>query len=65
MRIEFYNIFNHTNFANPTGDVASGNFGRIRGIRANTVSRQIQLGASSVLYAPGNGSPLVPELDPM
>jgi hypothetical protein len=48
MRIEFYNIFNHTNFANPSGNVASGNFGRITAIRANTASRQIQLGAKFI-----------------
>jgi len=23
LRIEFYNIFNHTNFANPVGDIGS------------------------------------------
>lgn len=45
LRIEFYNIFNHTNFANPSGNVASVNFGRISAIRSFTNSRQIQLGA--------------------
>jgi hypothetical protein len=51
LRIEFYNIFNHTNFANPNGDVAniaSGTFGRISAIRANTNSRQIQLAAKFI-----------------
>jgi hypothetical protein len=28
-RTEFYNLFNHTNFANPTGNQSSGNFGKI------------------------------------
>ncbi|MHB8485882.1 MAG: outer membrane beta-barrel protein [Candidatus Acidiferrales bacterium] len=29
MRMEFYNMFNHTQFNNPTGNIRSGNFGRI------------------------------------
>lgn len=45
MRLEAFNLFNHTNFANPSGNVASGNFGRISAIRANTNSRLVQLGA--------------------
>jgi Carboxypeptidase regulatory-like domain len=45
MRIDFFNIFNHTNFANPSGNVASSRFGRIIGIRNFTNSRLIQLGA--------------------
>lgn len=45
LRIEFYNIMNHTNFANPVGDFGSTRFGQITGIRANTASRQIQLAA--------------------
>jgi len=45
LRFEAYNVLNHTNFANPVGDVASSNFGRISAIRAFTNSRQIQLGA--------------------
>ncbi|HEY1482702.1 MAG TPA: hypothetical protein VGF19_08275, partial [Candidatus Acidoferrum sp.] len=48
LRIEFYNLFNHTNFANPVGDVASSRFGEIRGIRSFTNSRLIQLGAKFV-----------------
>jgi hypothetical protein len=48
LRIEFYNIFNHTNFANPAGNVNSGNFGRILGIRSFTNSRQIQLAAKFI-----------------
>jgi hypothetical protein len=48
MRIEFYNIFNHTNFALPSGNVNSGNFGRITAIRNFTNSRLIQLGAKFV-----------------
>jgi hypothetical protein len=45
LRFEAYNVLNHTNFANPVGDVASGNFGRISSIRNFTNSRQIQLAA--------------------
>jgi hypothetical protein len=36
-------LSNHINFANPVGDVASGNFGRVTAIRGN--SRLLQLGA--------------------
>ena len=28
-RSEFFNVFNHTNFGNPTTTVGSGNYGRI------------------------------------
>ncbi len=45
LRFEAYNVFNHTNFANPVGSVSSGNFGRISALRSFTNSRQIQLGA--------------------
>jgi len=45
LRIDFFNIFNHTNFANPSGNVASSRFGRIIAIRNFTNSRLIQLGA--------------------
>jgi carboxypeptidase family protein len=45
LRIDFFNIFNHTNFANPSGNRNSSNFGRILSIRNVTNSRLIQLGA--------------------
>lgn len=45
VRIDFFNIFNHTNFANPIGDVADPRFGRSVAIRSFTNSRLIQLGA--------------------
>jgi hypothetical protein len=48
LRGEFYNLFNHTNFANPTGDVALGTFGQVGGIRAFTNARFIQLAAKFV-----------------
>ena len=45
LRIDFFNIFNHTNFANPSGNRNSVNFGRVLAIRNFTNSRLIQLGA--------------------
>ena len=45
MRLEAYSAFNHTNFANPNGNVDSTNFGRITAIRSFTNSRLVQLGA--------------------
>jgi hypothetical protein len=48
MRIDFFNIFNHTNFANPNGNFGSSRFGRIIAIRNFTNSRLIQLGADFV-----------------
>lgn len=49
MRLEAFNVFNHANFANPTGDVASPTFGQILSLRpyvvTNEPSRLIQLGA--------------------
>ena len=56
LRFEFFNVLNHTNFANPTRNMSSANFGRITqtvgtatatftGTTAGAVggSRQIQL----------------------
>jgi len=48
LRLEGYNLFNHVNFANPVGDVSSGNFGRITGIRLNSNSRLVQLGVKFI-----------------
>jgi Carboxypeptidase regulatory-like domain len=45
LRLEVYNVFNHTNFANPNGNVNSGNFGRISAIRSFTNPREAQLAA--------------------
>ena len=45
LRLEAYNLFNHTNFGQPSGNVASGNFGRVTAIRSFTNSRLVQLGA--------------------
>ena len=54
--IDFFNIFNHTNFGNPgapgTGtegnDVGAGTFGQIQAIRTGTNSRLIQLGGKFI-----------------
>jgi len=43
LRIDFFNLLNHTNFANPNGNRNSGNFGRITNIRGN--ARIMQLSA--------------------
>lgn len=42
LRLEGYNVFNHTQFLNPNGNIASGNFGRIT--TANP-GRRVQIGA--------------------
>lgn len=46
LRVEMFNLLNHTNFANPTADFASSNFGRITAITGN--SRLVQLGAKFI-----------------
>ena len=47
MRLEVFNLFNHANFANPNGDVASPLFGQITSLRpyvvTNEPSRLVQL----------------------
>jgi Carboxypeptidase regulatory-like domain/TonB dependent receptor-like, beta-barrel len=42
VRGDFFNIFNHTNFQNPTSNIQSGAFGRILG---SNFAREIQLAA--------------------
>ncbi|MGH9601866.1 MAG: hypothetical protein ACRD24_05700, partial [Terriglobales bacterium] len=42
LRFEMYNVFNHTQFSLPSGNIASSNFGRIT---AAAPGRLIQLGA--------------------
>ena len=32
-RAELFNVFNHAQFMNPTGNLSSGNFGRVTGAR--------------------------------
>ncbi len=47
--IDFFNLFNHTNFGQPGNDFGTGStFGKIQGIRFGTNSRLIQLGAKFV-----------------
>jgi hypothetical protein len=41
--IEAFNVFNHAQFSNPTGNIASGNFGRI--LSTQVLSRIVQLRA--------------------
>jgi hypothetical protein len=48
LRLEAFNLFNHTNFANPSGSFTSSNFGRITAIRTGTNSRLVQLGAKFI-----------------
>lgn len=48
LRVEAFNLLNHTNFANPTGSITSGNFGRVTAIRNFTNSRLVQLGAKFI-----------------
>jgi len=48
LRVEAFNLLNHTNFANPSGSVTSSNFGRITAIRSFTNSRLVQLGAKFI-----------------
>jgi len=45
LQMDTFNIFNHTNFGQPNGNVASGSFARITGVARNTNSRIVQLGA--------------------
>jgi hypothetical protein len=46
--IDFFNLFNHTNFGQPVADISAGTFGEIQGIRSFTNSRLIQLGGKFV-----------------
>jgi hypothetical protein len=55
LRLEAYNVFNHANFANPDGDVASATFGQILSLRpfvnngpSPEGSRLIQLAAKFI-----------------
>jgi hypothetical protein len=43
-RLQAGNLFNHGVYANPNGDITSGNFGRITGVRGEYPERQIQMG---------------------
>jgi hypothetical protein len=48
LRLEAFNLFNHVNFANPVGDAADPNFGRVTAIRLNSNPRLVQLGAKFI-----------------
>jgi hypothetical protein len=41
IRAEFFNAFNHAQFANPNGFVAGGQFGRITSVKADPRIGQI------------------------
>ena len=43
-RLQAGNLFNHPVYANPNGDITSGDFGRILGIANQYPERQIQMG---------------------
>ncbi|MBV8475247.1 MAG: hypothetical protein JOZ36_01160, partial [Acidobacteria bacterium] len=42
LRLEAFNIFNHAQFTNPTGEINSSTFGLVTGARA---ARILQIGA--------------------
>ena len=39
IRAEFFNIFNHTQFNNPTGNFSSGTFGEVTTARAPRIGQ--------------------------
>lgn len=43
LRLESDDVFNHTNFANPSGNFASGSFGQITGVFTSVPGRQTQI----------------------
>jgi hypothetical protein len=44
LRVEVFNIFNHTNLGNPTLNLTSGNFGRITQLATGAIPRVMQFG---------------------
>jgi hypothetical protein len=40
-RADFFNLFNHTNFANPVSDQGSGNFGKITATVGSAVATAV------------------------
>jgi outer membrane receptor protein involved in Fe transport len=48
VRLEFFNIFNNVNYANPNGVFGSANFGRINALATGANMRQIQLGGKVI-----------------
>jgi hypothetical protein len=45
LQLEFFNVFNHPVYANPNGCIDCSSGGLITGLEANSLMRQIQLGA--------------------
>ena len=43
LRMEVDNVFNHTSFSNPDGNISDGTFGQITAINSNTSGRNTQL----------------------
>ena len=39
LRAEFFNLFNHAQFNNPNGNVASSNFGRVTGAKPGRIGQ--------------------------
>ncbi len=45
LRVDMFNMWNHANFANPSGNVVSGTFGQITNTNSNIGGRILQLSA--------------------
>jgi hypothetical protein len=45
---EFFNVFNHANFANPTGNFASGSFGQVTSVQTQFPARIGQVSAKFI-----------------
>ena len=54
-RADFFNLFNHANFANPVGNMSNANFGKI----TQTVGTAVQSGALSTTAGPMGGPRLI------
>ena len=54
-RADFFNLFNHTNFANPIRDMSDANFGKI----TQTVGTAVQAGAVATTAGPLGGPRLI------
>ena len=54
-RADFFNLFNHTNFALPVRDMSDASFGKIR----QTLGSAIQSGASGTTAGPMGGPRLI------
>src|SRR5207244_3098278 len=54
-RADFFNLFNHTNFANPAVSMSNASFGKI----TQTIGNAVQSGALSTTAGPLGGSRLI------